>query len=186
MEKDKKLLIEYRKEAKMNCIVAVFHNWAIGYENKLLARNPVDMKYFKEKTLGKVVVMGRKTLESFPGGLPLKERVNVVLSGNLDYKVAGAVVVSSFEELDKELDKYNPEDVFVIGGESVYRQLLPRCERAYVTKVENELPADTWFPDLDKLEEWELVFEGEEQVYQDLRFKFTKYHRQKSFSATSG
>ena len=162
----------------MNCIVAVFNNWAIGYENKLLARNPIDMKYFKEKTLGKVVVMGRKTLESFPGGLPLKERVNIVLTTNPKVKAEGAVVVSSFEELDQELDKYNSEDVFVIGGESVYKQLLPRCQRAYVTKVENDFPADTWFPNLDKLEEWELVFEGEEQTYQDLKFKFMEYNRQ--------
>ena len=169
----------------MNCIVAVFNDWAIGYENKLLAKNPIDMKNFKEKTLGKVVVMGRKTLESFPRGLPLEGRVNIVLTTNLDYQVEGAVVVSSFAELDKELMKYSPEDVFVIGGESIYRQLLLRCEKAYVTRVENDFPADTWFPNLDKLEEWELVFEGEEQIYQDLKFKFTEYNRQKMSPASS-
>jgi len=130
--------------------------------------------------------MGRKTLESFPRGLPLEGRVNIVLTTNPEYQVEGAVVVSSFEELDRELDKYNPEDVFVIGGESVYRQLLPRCEKAYVTKVRNDFPADTWFPNLDDLAEWELVCEGEEQVYQDLRFKFTEYNRQKSFPNPKG
>jgi len=164
----------------LNCIVAVFNNGAIGYENKLLARNPIDMKHFKEKTLGKVVVMGRKTLESFPRGLPLEGRVNIVLTTNPDYQVEGAVVVSSDQELDEELEKYHPEDVFVIGGESVYKQLLPRCQKAYVTKVKNDFPADTWFPNLDKLEEWELVFEGEEQTYQDLKFKFTEYNRHRS------
>ena len=169
----------------MNCIVAVFNNWAIGYENQLLARNPVDMKRFKEKTLGKVVVMGRKTLESFPGGLPLKDRVNIVLTTNPDYHVEGAVIVSTFAELDKKLEQYSSKDVFVIGGESIYRQLLPRCEKAYVTKVENDFPADTWFPNLDELEEWELVFEGEEQTYQDLKFKFTEYNRQKMSPSSS-
>lgn len=161
----------------MNLIVAVFSNWAIGYDNKLLARNPVDMKYFREKTLGKVVVMGRKTLESFPDGLPLKERANIIISENPDYKVPDAVVVHSFEELDRELEKYNIEDVFVIGGESIYRQLLPKCQKAYVTKVENAFEADTWFPNLDELEEWQLISKGEEQVYQELKFRFTEYER---------
>jgi len=170
-----------RSEWTLNCIVAVFNNWAIGHENKLLARNPVDMKHFKEKTLGKVVVMGRKTLESFPGGLPLKERVNIVLTTNPDLQVEGVVVVSTEQELEIELEKYHPEDVFVIGGESVYRQLLPRCQRAYVTKVENDFPADTWFPNLDELEEWELTCEGEKQTYKDLKFKFTEY-KHKSIS----
>ena len=161
----------------MNCIVAVFGNWAIGYENKLLARNPIDMAYFKEKTIGKVVVMGRKTLESFPGGLPLKERTNIVLTTDPNYKVPGAMVVSSFEVLDRKLEKYNPEDVFVIGGESVYRQLLPKCKKVYVTKVDNHFEADTWFPNLDELEEWELIFQGEEQAYKELKFRFTIYEK---------
>lgn len=163
----------------MNLIVAVFNHWAIGYKNKLLARNPVDMKYFREKTIGKVVVMGRKTLESFPSGLPLKDRVNIVLTTDSDYQVEGAIVVSSVAELEIELEKYNPEEVYVIGGESVYKQLLPRCQKAYVTKVENDFPADTWFPNLDECEDWELTVEGEEQTYQDLKFKFTEYNRQK-------
>ena len=161
----------------MNCIVAVFDNWAIGYENKLLARNPIDMARFKEETMGKVVVMGRKTLESFQGGLPLKERTNIVLTTDSNYKVPGVIVVSSFEELDRELENYNLEDVFVIGGESVYRQLLPKCKRAYVTKVENFFEADTWFPNLDKREDWELIYQGEEQAYNELKFRFTTYER---------
>jgi len=161
----------------MNCIVAVFDNWAIGCNNKLLARNPIDMAYFKEKTIGKVVIMGRKTLESFPGGLPLKKRTNIVLTTDPNYKPPGVIVVSSFEELDKELEKYNSDDVFVIGGESVYRQLLPKCKKAYVTKVENVFKADTWFPNLDESEGWELLSQGEEQTYEGLKFRFTTYER---------
>ena len=161
----------------MKCIVAVFDNWAIGYENKLLARNPIDMAYFKEKTIGKVVVMGRKTLESFPGGLPLKNRTNIVLTTNPNYRVPGTVVVSSFDELDKELENYNPEDVFAIGGESIYRQLLSKCKIAYVTKVENAFEADSWFPNLDELEDWNLAFQGEKQIYKELKFRFTIYQR---------
>ena len=161
----------------MNCIVAVFDNWTIGYKNQLLARNPIDMAYFKEKTIGKVVVVGRKTLESFPGGLPLKGRTNIILTTDPNYKAPGAMVVSSFEELDKELEKYNPDDVFVIGGESVYRQLLPKCKKVYVTKVDNHFEADTWFPNLDELEEWELIFQGEEQAYKELKFRFTIYEK---------
>lgn len=161
----------------MNLIVAVFDNWAIGYKNQLLARNPVDMKHFKEKTLGKVVVMGRKTLESFPKGQPLKDRINIVLTNNLKYKVEGAIVVTSLEELDKELEKYPSSDIFLIGGERVYKELLPKCDKAYITKVENNFPADTWFPNLDELADWKLVWEGEEQIYEDLKFKFTEYKR---------
>jgi dihydrofolate reductase len=161
----------------MNCIVAVFKDWAIGYENKLLAKNPIDMKYFKEKTLGKVVVMGRKTLESFPGGLPLKDRINIVLTTKPDYKVEGVVKVSSVWELEKELEKYNLDDVFVIGGESVYKQLLAKCQKAYVTKVESDFPADTWFPNLDDLEDWKLMFYGKERNYEGLKFRFTIYER---------
>jgi len=168
----------------MNCIVAVFDNWAIGYENKLLARNPIDMAYFKEKTIGKVVVMGRKTLESFPAGLPLKGRTNIVLTTDPNYKPPGAIVVSSFEELDRELEKYNPEDIFVIGGESVYRQLLPKCKKAYVTKVDNLFEADTWFPNLDEREDWELIFQGEEQTYKELKFRFTIYERKADLQRT--
>ena len=111
----------------MNLIVAVDSNWAIGKENKLLVSIPQDMKFFRETTKGKVVAMGRKTLESFPGGQPLKNRVNVVLTTDKNYKVKDTVIVHSVEEMVEELKKYNSEDVYVIGGESIYRQLLPYC-----------------------------------------------------------
>ena len=99
----------------MNLIVAVDKNWAIGMDNKLLVSIPQDMKFFRETTKGKVVAMGRKTLESFPGGQPLKNRVNVVLTSDKKYNVKGTVVVHSIDEMVEELKKYNDEDIFVIG-----------------------------------------------------------------------
>ena len=111
----------------MNLIVAVDKNWAIGLHNKLLVSIPADMKFFRETTMGKVVVMGRKTLESFPGGQPLKKRTNIVLTSDKNYKVKDAVVVNSVEALLEELRQYNDEDIYVIGGGSILRQILPYC-----------------------------------------------------------
>ena len=99
----------------MNLIVAVDKNWAIGMNNKLLVSIPQDMKFFRETTKGKVVAMGRKTLESFPGGQPLKNRVNVVLTSDKNYQVKGTVVVHTIEEMVEELKKYEDEEIFVIG-----------------------------------------------------------------------
>ena len=100
----------------MNLIVAVDKNWAIGMNNKLLVSIPQDMKFFRETTKGKVVAMGRKTLESFPGGQPLKNRVNIVLTSDKNYQVKGTVVVHTIEEMVEELKKYEDEEIFVIGG----------------------------------------------------------------------
>ena len=99
----------------MNLIVAVDRNWAIGKDNKLLVSIPDDMKFFRETTTGKVVVMGRKTLESFPNSKPLPNRVNIVITRDMNYDAKGAVVVHSKEELDKELEKYNSDDIYIIG-----------------------------------------------------------------------
>ena len=163
----------------MNIIVAVDKNWAIGKENKLLVSIPQDMKFFRETTSGKVVAMGRKTLESFPNGLPLKKRVNVVLTGDENYDGHGAVLVHSVEELLEELKKYPSEDVFIIGGESIYRQMLPYVDTAYVTKIDHAYQADTYFPNLDQDPEWQMTKETEEQTYFDLEYTFTVYERVK-------
>lgn len=161
----------------MNLIVAVDKNWAIGCGNRLLVSIPADMKFFRQTTSGKVVAMGRKTLESFPGGQPLKNRVNIVLTKDADYKVKDAVVVNSLEAMVEELKKYEAEDIFVIGGESVYRQLLPYCTTAYVTKIDHAYAADTYFPNLDEMDDWELTGVTEEQTYFDLEYVFAKYER---------
>ena len=118
----------------MQAIVAADNNWGIGYQNRLLVSIPSDMKFFRQKTTGNVVVMGRKTLESFPNGLPLKNRVNIVLTKNKNYQVKDAVIVHSEEELLEELKKYPSEKIYVIGGESIYKMMLPYCDTIYVTK----------------------------------------------------
>ena len=158
----------------MNLIVAVDNNWAIGNKNELLIRIPNDMKHFREETSGKVVVLGRKTLETFPQGLPLKNRTNIILSKDKNYKVKDAIVVHSIEELLEELKNYPDENIYIIGGDSVYRQLLPYCNVAHVTKIEHTYEADAFFPDLDKDSEWEITAESDEQTYSDIAYYFLK------------
>lgn len=161
----------------MNLIVAVDNNWAIGYKDELLISIPNDHKHFRQETTGKVVVLGRKTLDTFPQGLPLKNRTNIILSRDPRYEVKDAVVVHSIDELLEEVKKYNDEDIYVIGGESVYKQLLPYCNVAHVTKIDHEYMADTYFPNLDKDEEWKITAESDEQTYFDIAYQFIKYER---------
>ncbi len=161
----------------MNMIVAVDNNWAIGNKNELLVSIPADMKFFRQETTGNVVVMGRKTLDSFPGGMPLKNRTNIVLTGNRNYSVKDAIVVHDLDELLEELKKYPSESVYVIGGGSIYRQLLPYCDVCHVTKIDHTYEADTYFPNLDEDEEWEITADSEEQTYFDIAYQFLKYER---------
>ena len=161
----------------MNIIVAVDNHWAIGNKNELLNSIPEDMKFFRETTTGKVVIMGRETLEGFPNGLPLKNRVNIVITTKKDYKVKDALVVSNIEEALNEAAKYNSEDVFVIGGESIYRQMIDYCDIAHVTKMNYIYEADTWFPDLDKSDEWVIAATSDEKTYFDLEYQFLMYVR---------
>lgn len=164
----------------MNLIAAVDKNWAIGKNNELLVRIPSDMKYFRETTTGKVVVMGRKTLESFRNASPLKNRTNIVLTTQPDYDAKGATVVHSVEECLKTLKAYAPEDIYIIGGESVYRAFLPYCTMAEITYIDYEYEADAHFPNLDKDPEWELTKETEEQTYFDLEFYWRQYERKRA------
>lgn len=161
----------------MNIIAAVDRNWAIGNKNSLLVKIPHDQKLFREMTEQKVVVMGRKTLESLPQKQPLKNRTNIILSSDKNYAVKGATVVHSVEELFAELEKYQSDDIFVAGGETVYRQLLPYCDTAHITKIDYAYEADAYFPKLDEIPEWELVADSEEQTYFDLEYYFLKYER---------
>ena len=116
----------------LNLIVAVDKNWGIGKNNRLLVSIPQDMKFFRETTSGGVVIMGRKTLESLPGGKPLQKRINIVISSDINYVVPGAVVVHGINQAIAEAKKYKNKKVFVIGGASIYRQMLPYCNFAYV------------------------------------------------------
>ena len=161
----------------MNIIVAVDKNWAIGKDNKLLVSIPADMKMFRQETSGKVVVMGRRTLESFPNGLPLKNRTNIVLTSNKNYDAKGAQVVHTLEELLEEIKKYPAEDVYCIGGDIVYKLLLPYCDVAHITKIDFAYEADRYFPNLDEMPEWKVTAQSEEQTYFDLEYRFVKYER---------
>lgn len=163
----------------MNVIAAVDKNWGIGNKNELLVSIPADMKFFRETTTGKVVVMGRKTLESFPNGLPLKNRVNIVLTRDTAYKAPGAILVHDMEELLEELKKYPSEDIYVIGGEKIYAQLLDQCDVAHITKIDFVFEADAYFPNLDEKPEWEITADSEEQTYFDLEYYFYRYERKK-------
>ena len=163
----------------MNIIVATDEHWAIGYKGRLLVSIPNDQKHFREETTGKVVVLGRKTLQTFPQGQPLQNRTNIILSRDKNYRVKGATVVHSLEELLEELKQYPTEDVYVIGGESIYRQLLPHCDTAHVTKIDHTYEADSHFPNLDEDPEWEITADSEEQTYFDLAYTFVKYERRK-------
>ena len=149
----------------MNAIVAVDRNWAIGNKGRLLVSIPADHKMFRQETQGKVVVYGRKTLETFPLAQPLAQRETIILSRNPDYAVKGAQCVHSVEELLELLKDYPQEDIYIIGGDSIYRQMLPHCDTAYITKVHTTIECDTYFPNLDEMEDWyiaETLMSGEE------------------------
>lgn len=161
----------------MNLIVAVDKNWAIGYNNDLLVSIPADKKFFRFETMHKAIIMGRKTLESFPGGQPLKDRTNIVLTRKKDFKCNGVIVVHSVEEALEEAKKFATEDVYVIGGGEIYKQMLPYCDVAHVTKIDYAYQADTYFPNLDENPEWEMTGISEEQTYYDLIYEFCKYER---------
>lgn len=163
----------------MNLIVAVDKNWGIGKDGQLLVAIPADLKMFRQETSGKVVILGRKTLATFPNGLPLKNRTNIILTNNKDFQVKDAIVVHSIDELLEEVEKYPSDQVYCIGGDSVYRQLLPYCDTAHVTKIDFAYEADRFFPNLDEMPEWEITAKSEEQTYFDLEYEFVKYERKK-------
>ena len=163
----------------MNIIVAVDKNWGIGNRGELLVSIPKDQKMFRQETTGKVVVLGRKTLDTFPQKQPLPNRTNIILTHDTNYQVKGATVVHSVEELLAELKKYPSEDVYIIGGESIYQQMLPYCDTAHVTQIDHEYQADAFFPNLDEDPAWEMTAEGEEETYFDLEYRFVRYNRKK-------
>ncbi len=158
----------------MKAIVAVSENWGIGLNNDLLFHIPEDLKYFKEKTLGKVVVMGRKTLESLPGGKPLPKRTTVVLSSAMK-ETEGVIIAKNIDELKNILSDYSDDDIMICGGEQIYKLLVPLCDEAYVTKIKKNVSADKFFPDLDKDENWTLKESSEEKEYNEIHFNFNIY-----------
>ena len=159
----------------MNLIVAVDKNWAIGLGGDQLCYIPADLKRFKALTTGHSVLLGRKTMATFPGGKPLKNRRNLVLSTDPEFRPEGAEV---FPTLEDALNAA-PADTFVIGGESVYRQALDHCDRAYITKIDKAFPADRWFPDLDKDPAWEIMETEGPFEHEGLEYSYVTYQRKK-------
>lgn len=163
----------------MNLVVAVDKNWAIGNKGQLLVHIPEDMKNFRRLTEGHKVVLGRKTLATFPNGKPLKNRENIVLSRKNIEPKEGMRVVGSLEELLEAVKEYKDEEIYVIGGSSVYEQLLPYVDTAYVTYIDYAYEADAFFPNLDLDEDWIMTETSEEQTYFDVEYYFRKYERRK-------
>lgn len=157
----------------MNVIVAVDENWGIGKDGEQLIYISADLKRFKALTMGHALILGRKTLATFPGGKPLKGRRNLILSRNPEFAPEGAEVYHSLEELLEHVE----EDAFVIGGASVYEELLSRCDTAYVTKLQASWPADCWFPNLDEDPAWTVAEEGEPLEEQGITFRYVTYRR---------
>lgn len=161
----------------MNIIAAVDNNWAIGRDGHLLVSIPNDMKLFRQETEGKVIILGRKTLATFPGKRPLENRKNIILSEDRELQVKDALVLNSVEEVLNEVKKYRSEDVYVVGGASIYEQFLTYCDVAHITKIDFEYFADRHMPNLDRDGEWKITEESDEQTYFDLCYTFTKYER---------
>lgn len=157
----------------MNLIAAVDQNWGIGKDGDQLCYIPADLKRFQALTTGHAVILGRKTLATFPGGRPLKNRRNLILSRDPNFAPEGAEV---FRDVDSLLAAA-PADAFVIGGESVYQALLPWCDTAYLTKLHHSWPADVWFPNLDADAKWKILREEVPLGHQGLWFHYVTYGR---------
>ena len=161
----------------MNLIAAVDRNWGIGKDGQLLYHIPQDMRFFKDTTMGKVVVMGRKTLESFPNGNPLKGRTNIVLTHDKHYEKEGVCVCHNLDELREEIRKYPSEVVFVIGGAQVYKELLPYCQSAYITKIDAATPSDARMVNLDNDPNWRVRQTSKDFTHDEITYRFMVYSR---------
>ena len=150
--------------------------WGIGKKNGLLFSLPLDMKFFRETTKGHVVCMGENTLLSFPGSKPLKNRTNIVLSQDESHNYEGVINVHNFDDFLREIKKYSRnDDVFVIGGASIYRQMLAYVDYVLLTKVDADGGAEVFFPNLDEMSEFKCVDEGEALDDNGIKIRFTKY-----------
>lgn len=159
----------------MRAIACVDQAWGIGRKGRMLFDLPGDLAYFARLTRGKTLVMGRGTLESLPGGRPLEDRVNIVLTRKTDFAAPGVLAARSLEELDVLVAAIPPEDVMVIGGQDIYALLIGRCDAAFITKVHATAPADRFFPNLDRRPGWHLAGCETEREENGLRYAFCKY-----------
>ena len=168
----------------MKLIVAVDREWGIGYRGELLATVKEDLAHFRELTVGKTIVYGSSTRRTFPYGRPLKNRINLILSTNPNFKPEGAVVLHSVEELIAYEKAHPEEDIVVVGGASVYKQLMPYCETAYVTQFEASFEKDAYFPNLDENPSWQCISvsethysNGATDTEDRMPYCFTEYRR---------
>lgn len=161
----------------MNLIAAADANWGIGKDGGLLVHLPGDLRYFKEKTSGKAVIMGRATLESLPGGKPLPNRTNIVLTSQTDFAKEGCIVVHDMDELAAVCADYAPENMMVIGGEQIYMQLIRQCERLFITKIFEIYDADKHLMNVDKMRSFELVWESDVQEENGVQYQFLEYRK---------
>jgi dihydrofolate reductase len=161
----------------MRILASVDKNWGIGKDGSLLVSIPEDMKLFREETMGNVVIMGRKTLESLPNNSALDGRINIVLTKNNSFKARNVEICHSVEEVLEKVKEYPDREIYVAGGESIYRQFLPYCDEADLTMIDYEYDADTHFPNLDSDKEWKAVARSEEKTYFNMIYEFVKYKR---------
>ena len=155
----------------MYAIAAVDRHWGIGRDNALLFHIPADMRRFRALTEGKTVLMGRKTLQSLPGGRGLPHRRSIVLTGDRSFTAENAEIV----HFPVEAVFQAGEDAWIIGGESVYRRFLPLCDRVFITKIFADGHADAFFPDLDALPNWKIERTGEAVTENGLTYRFVDY-----------
>ena len=163
----------------MNLIAAVDEKWGIAKDGGLLANLPGDMKYFREKTTGKIVVMGRSTLESLPGKKPLPKRINVVLTRQPDYEADGAIIVHDMEELMYEVNKYVPDEVMIMGGASVYNELVEQCDTLYITKIYHDFDADKRIKNIDEMKQFKVAWKSEMMEENGYSYQFFEYKRKR-------
>jgi len=157
----------------MILIAAVDENWAIGKDGDQFLRLKGDLARFRALTTGKTVIVGRKTLSTFPSGMPLPNRENLILSSDPAFSPENARVFSSLQALLA----YAPSDSAVIGGGSVYRALLPYCDTAYITKIRAAFPADTWMPNLDQLSDWHITEESPPITENGISYHYVTYRK---------
>ncbi len=162
----------------ISAMVAVDNNWGIGFNGKLLEYIPEDLKYFKQLTANSIVVMGRKTWDSLPKK-PLPNRLNIVISKSPREVLEDLSICIDLAEAKVRLAMAEPDEQwFIIGGGQIYKELLPFCDRVYVTKIYKDHDnVDTYFPDLDKSNEWAPAFSSGLQTHDDLSYQFWEYDR---------
>ncbi len=162
----------------MNLIVAVTKNFGIGKNNKMLVHLPADLKFFKNKTQGNIVVMGLKTYMSLPVR-PLPNRTTIVLTRNTSFNDNRVIVAHSLPELFEKIKDYPDENIYICGGANIYSQLIDYCEKAYITKINIVTDADTFFPNIDKMSNWEIISSTEPQLDNNLEYVIQEYKNNK-------